>query len=220
MRLKKASPKAIKYACLNFHYSKCNPPNSFGYTVFNDANEFCGVVLYGVGANNNLGEPYGLRKGQVAELVRVALNGKQSTTVKVLSISRKLFKNDNPTVRLLVSFADSEQYHKGTIYQADNWFYVGDTLAADEYIYKGKRWHGRAFRSQFGSHKNFVDKGLEIIKGSTKHRYIFPLDKSLIQMCKAMAKPYPKKQICDVSRTANAAGFQLAEGGQHDHIAQ
>ena len=28
-----------------------------------------------------------------------------------------------------------------------------------------------------------------------------------------------ERHKCDVSRTANAAGFQLAEGGQHDHIA-
>ncbi len=28
-----------------------------------------------------------------------------------------------------------------------------------------------------------------------------------------------KRKICDVSITANAAGFQLAEDGQHDHIA-
>lgn len=194
MRLEKASPKAIKFACLSYHYSKVNPPNSFGYAVFNDDKEFCGVVLYGVGANNNIGEPYGLRKGQVAELVRVALNGKQSTTVQVLALSRKIFKKHNPTVQMIVSFADSEQGHKGTIYQADNWYYAGDTIAADEYIYKGKRWHGRAFRSQFGSHKNFVDKGLKIIKGSTKHRYLYPLDKSLIPMCKELSKPYPKKE--------------------------
>lgn len=108
MRLEKASSKAIKYACRNYHYSKCNPPNAFGYSVFNDLKEFCGVVLYGVGANNNLGTPYNLVKGQVAELVRVALNGKQNSTVEVLSISRKLFKKDNPTVKLLVSFADME----------------------------------------------------------------------------------------------------------------
>ncbi len=105
MRLEKASPKAIKYACLKYHYSKTNPPNCFGYSVFNDNKEFCGVVLYGVGANNNIGEPYGLKKGQVAELVRVALNGKQSTTVQVLAVSRKLFKKDNPTVKMIISFA-------------------------------------------------------------------------------------------------------------------
>lgn len=197
MRLEKASPKAIKYDCVNFHYSKTNPPNAFGYSVFNEKKEFCGVVLYGVGANNNLGGPYNLVKGQVAELVRVALNGKQSTTVKVLSLSRKLFKKHNPTVKMLVSFADSEQDHKGIIYQADNWFYVGDTLSASEYMYKGKRWHGRAFRSQFGSHTKYLDKGLEIINGSTKHRYIYPLDKKLIPMCKELAKPYPKKQAAE-----------------------
>ena len=35
MRLEIASNKAIKYACLNFHYSKSVPVNTFGYSVFN-----------------------------------------------------------------------------------------------------------------------------------------------------------------------------------------
>ena len=34
MRLEKASYKAIKYACLNFHYAKSIPVNTFGYSVF------------------------------------------------------------------------------------------------------------------------------------------------------------------------------------------
>lgn len=192
MRLEKASHKAIVYSCRNYHYSKVNPNSSFGYSVFNNEGKFCGVVLYGVGANNNIGSPYGLVKGQIAELVRVALNGMQSKTTNVLSKSRLLFKRDNPTVKMLISFADTEQNHKGIIYQADNWFYVGDTISADEYLFRGKRWHGRAFRSQFGSHVKYKDE-IEIIRGSVKHRYIYPLDKSLIPLCKSLSKPYPKQ---------------------------
>ena len=36
MRLEKASYKAIKYACLNFHYAKAIPVNTFGFNVFNN----------------------------------------------------------------------------------------------------------------------------------------------------------------------------------------
>lgn len=41
MRLEKASYKAIKYACINFHYAKAVPTYSIGYSVFNNNNEWC-----------------------------------------------------------------------------------------------------------------------------------------------------------------------------------
>ena len=67
MRLEKASRKAIVYACMNFHYAKTIPVNVFGYSVFNNKNEWCGVILYGTGAANNIGMPFGLSQGQVLE---------------------------------------------------------------------------------------------------------------------------------------------------------
>ena len=45
MILKKASKKAIDYACKHFHYSKSVPVNTFGYAVFNDA-MMNGLVLF------------------------------------------------------------------------------------------------------------------------------------------------------------------------------
>ena len=92
MKLELASYKAIKYACLNFHYAKSLPVNTIGFSVFNTKNEWCGVVLYGTGANNNIANTYQLKQGQVIELVRMALNGKQESTSKTLSISLKLVK--------------------------------------------------------------------------------------------------------------------------------
>lgn len=52
MRLTKANSKAINYACKNFHYSKSVPAVQYAYNVYNDKDEWCGVILYGGGANN------------------------------------------------------------------------------------------------------------------------------------------------------------------------
>ena len=54
MILKKASHKAIKYSCLKFHYAKSVPVNVMGFSVFNKKNEWCGCIVYGLGANNNI----------------------------------------------------------------------------------------------------------------------------------------------------------------------
>lgn len=205
MRLEKASYKAIKYACLNFHYAKAVPVNTFGYSVFNNKNEWCGVVLYGTGANNNLATQYNLNQGNVLELVRMALNGKQESTSKALAISLKLIKNAIPLCKLIISYADKDQNHNGIIYQATNWYYVGTSMENKKdasYIIDGKRIHGKTISDKckrYGLIKNVenakkVYKAKEIIEYVTKGKikYIYPLDKSLIPLCKSLSKEYPK----------------------------
>ena len=197
MRLEKASSKAIKYACLNFHYAKAVPNVSLAYSVFNNLNEWCGVVCFGLGATNNIAKPYALNQGQVIELVRMALNGKQQSTTKAMAIALRIIKKDAPNVKMIVSYADSEQGHTGIIYQATNWHYIGYSTDTN-LIVNGKREHRRTLESRFGtcSSKKLIAMGydVEILKTKPKWKYIYPLDKSLIPLCKSLAKPYPKKQ--------------------------
>lgn len=219
MRLEKASYKAIRYACLNFHYSKSIPVNVQGYSVFNNNNEWCGVIIFGRGANPRLAGSCKLKQGQVIELVRVALNGKQCSTSKALAISLRLFKKDNPLVKIVVSFADMNQKHIGTIYQATNWVFTGIGKSTPKWEVNGKKVHQRQVASMGYKIKD-ASKIFKKEKILDKYRYEYPLYSDVIDNCKSRSKKYPKINKCDVSRTANAAGFQLAEGGQHDHIAQ
>ena len=189
MRLEKASSKAIKYACLHFHYAKAVPSYSIGYSVFEN-NNWCGVILFGGGASVNMPMKFNLRNGQYLELNRMALNGKQSSTSKALALSIKLIKKECPTVKLLFSYADKGQEHKGIIYQATNWCFIEDIQSSGiEYLINGIWKHDRG-RYNWG-----VDfKTLPKRKKAGKYKYIFPLDKNLLSMCKELSKPYPKKQ--------------------------
>lgn len=194
MRLEKASYKAIKYACLNFHYAKAVPFASVGYSVFNDKNEWCGVVVFNRG-NINAGKTYNCKIGETSELIRVALNGEQETTSKAVSLAIKLFKKDNPLCRLLLSYADTGQHHKGVIYQAMNWFYEGEIKPTRPKFKdkKGNIIHSRVAAKLKTSKKiHNYDDIYERIANTSKHRYTFPLDKSLIPLCKSLSKPYPK----------------------------
>ena len=210
MRLERASYKAIKYACLNFHYAKAVPYASVGYSVFNEKNEWCGVVLFNRGSRNG-GKPYDLKIGQFAELIRVALNGKQETTSKVVSMAVKLFRKHNKACKMLISYADTGQEHKGTIYQAMNWFYEGEIKPSRPFFMdeNGKMIHSRtaAKMKEAGKIKHY-DDGLTRITNTNKHRYIYPLDKSLVPLCKSLAKPYPKKQAQEVLQAAHLATSQ------------
>jgi hypothetical protein len=188
-----ATHEAAKYACLNWHYSKCLPVGKLVKIGAWENNKFIGVVIFGRGANKSLGEPYKLDQTECCELVRIALTNHKTPVSRIMSIAIKLLKNIHKQLKLVISFADAEQNHHGGIYQATNWVYVGKTNSADEYLYKGKRWHGRAFRKSLGSHLNYMNKGLEIIQGSQKHRYLMPLDDNMRKQVQSLAKPYPKR---------------------------
>jgi len=188
-----ATHEAAKYACLNWHYSKTIPVGKLVKIGVWENNKFVGVVIFGRGANKSLGTPYNLLQTECCELVRIALTKHITPVSRIMSIAIKLLKNIHKNLKLIISFADGEQNHHGGIYQANNWVYVGKTNSADEYLYKGKRWHGRAFRKSFGSHLNYIDKGLKIIHGSQKHRYLMPLNDNIRKEIELLAKPYPKR---------------------------
>lgn len=195
MRLEKASYKAIKYACLKFHYAKSIPAAAFGYSVFNKNNEWCGVICYGLGATNNLGKSFDLVQGKCLELTRMALNGKQESTSKALAISIKLIVKNKPLVKLLISYADSEQKHIGIIYQATNWIFT-ETSNDTNLIINGKRMHRRSVGAKYGTSSigKLKAKGInaEVIYTKDKYKYIYPLTKELKDKCLKLKKPYPK----------------------------
>tara|TARA_R100000789_G_C2981351_1_gene143564 strand:+ start:316 stop:924 length:609 start_codon:yes stop_codon:yes gene_type:complete len=165
-------------------------------------NKFIGCVLYGRGANNNISKTYNLSNTQVAELVRVALNKHIAPVSQIVSIANKILKRTNRGLRLLISYADPQQKHNGSIYQAMNWIYVGmpkQTKGA-HYIVNGKQMHGRSVRSKWGKESNIPYKW-EYATNTEKHKYLYPLDKKMRKQIEILAKPYPKHMRSSDSRT-------------------
>lgn len=202
MRLEIASSKAVKYACLNFHYAKVCPVVGIAFSVFNDKDEWCGVITFGYGASANMGKPYKLNHGQYLELTRMALNSKQESTSKAMSIAMRLIKKLCPTVRLLISYADKGQNHKGIIYQATNWYLVDESESSGfEVWYKGKWVHDRGPNTLPKEQR----KKLTYRKKSGKYKYVYPIDRALVDMCKNLSKQYPKKET-------PPSGATLSEG--------
>lgn len=202
MRIEKASGPAINYACKHFHYAKATPQIRLGYSVFNDADEWCGVILYSNGANPRIAQEFDLVQGQVIELVRVALNGKQEATSKALAMTLNQIKKDAPAIQVIVSYADRNQNHIGTIYQATNWLYIDERANERGILLNGKLTHRRSINKKYGHsgieflQKN-IDPNAQIVKGKSKIKYVFPLNKYQTKKLKAIAKPYPKKE-CEV----------------------
>lgn len=197
---------AAAYAVERWHYSQRMPRSrSALYGVWEDG-RFIGAVVFGHGATQHLGRPYGLNIGQAVELTRVALRDHVAPVSQIVSLAVVQVRLTNPTSRLVVSFADPERGHHGGIYQAGNWIYTGTTQVSDEYIIKGQRYQGRALRStrnthprgRAGNHSNvldwaraYLDPHARQIPGSSKHRYVMPLDKAMRRRVAKLAQPYP-----------------------------
>lgn len=201
MRISIATPKAIKYACLNFHYAKSVPAVQYGFNVFNDNDEWCGVILYGGGANRNIAKEFGVCSGEILELVRCALNGKQGhgNTSKAVAMTMKKLRRINPLVKILISYADLDQDHAGVIYQATNWIYLGrmNTDEVSAIIINGKKMHRKSVYSKYGRQdlawlQENVDPDAEPFYTKGKHKYIYCFDKFLKKQYQEKAKQYPK----------------------------
>lgn len=200
IELRKATANAIRYACLNFHYSKCVPSVSYGYNVYQDG-DWCGVIMFGLGATPNIARPFGLIQGEVLELARVALNGKQSATSECVAAALRKLHADAPQIKIVVSFADNDQNHVGTIYQATNWIYLGKYGKGDRsaFIINGKKTHPRTIGSAGGVQsiewvRKHLDPNAQEFFTKGKEKYIFVFDKRLRKQWLKQAKPYPKKE--------------------------
>ena len=196
IELKRASAKAIKYACLHFHYARSVPANQYSYNVFENG-EWCGVIIYSVGANNHIASPFGLVQGEVLELVRVALNGKQSHTSECVAASLKQLHKDAPQIKIVVSYADMDEGHAGIIYQATNWIYLGEGEPIPSMILFGRKTHFKSVTSKYGIAsldyiKSHVDPNAELFIPAGKHKYIFCFPRKLRREWLKKAVPYPK----------------------------
>ncbi len=192
--------KAAKYAVEKWHYSQSMPtPPVVKFGVWEN-DTYIGAVLFSRGANKNLGKAYGLVATQVCELSRVALSTHFSQTSQIVSICLKLLKKEFLDVELVYSYADSNQDHVGSIYQAMNWIYTGKTPNSFKYqTSSGKILHQRQVsvsgqKPQYGEMRN-VPKISDCVKipQEGKYRYLYPLNRAMRKQIEPLALPYPKK---------------------------
>jgi hypothetical protein len=192
-----ATHKAAKFACENWHYSKCVPVGKLVKIGIWECEKFTGVVLFGRGATPNLGKPYSMTQTECVELVRIAMREHETPVSKIVSVALKFLKKTNPNIKLVVSFADQSQGHHGGIYQAGNWVYAGQGQPAKFYMINGKLTHPRSIGAK-GLTQNIegarrIDKSAHVVDVPGKHRYLMPLDKKTRKQIVHLSKPYPKR---------------------------
>lgn len=182
------SYEAAKYAVMHWHYSKAMPSGKLVKIGAWENGKYIGAIIYGWGANKNMGAPWKLNLGEIVELVRVALSEHESAVSQIISIANRKLKTQSPNIRCLLSYADPIESHHGGIYQAMNWIYIGQTAGSQKVWYNGKWSHQRTVDSRYGNHKGF---NVKRVPG--KHKYLYPLDKAMRRQIEPLALPYPKR---------------------------
>lgn len=220
LRVDWCSHEAAKYAVEKWHYSRSMPTPPVIKIGAWEEGKYIGCVLFSRGANNNLGNPYGLKAIEVCELTRVALAKHVTPVSQIVAVCIRFLKDNSPGVRLIVSFADPNQGHIGTIYQAGNWLYSGMANSTPKYKTKdGKILHNRqvskvGYKPQYGEMRKVprIDE-CEVIPQLDKHRYLYPLDRAMRKQIAPLAKPYPKRVSCGQSVEGDTIDDQLIEAG-------
>lgn len=164
---------------IGIHYAKRWPSISWSFGLF-DGNELVGVCTYGTPASSTLkrGICGDELKDSVVELNRLCLrDNKKNEASFLVSSSLRLL----PKGKIVVSFADTDQGHKGTVYQAANFIYCGLSAKRTDWKVKGlEHLHGQTIADEFRGAKNRAQAmrnkygdDFYLKPRSRKHRYVF-----------------------------------------------
>jgi hypothetical protein len=181
------------------------------HSFFAGANEqLIGCLTYGHPVSNRtVGSIVdGLELDEVLELTRLVVLDEYGKNIEsyVISQSFRWLKQNDPGVKVLVSYADPEQSHTGGIYRATNWLYQGcgySKLMPDYSIRLNENdlWtHSRTVGSRWGK-KSVANLAKSIgqtfwrKEETAKHRYIYFLcapkeRKNLMKRLKIPIFPY------------------------------
>lgn len=174
------SRKDAEFACKHWHYS-CTCPTGAGavYIGVAEYGKFIGVIIFSAGANRNIGSPFGLDSTEVLELTRVALRAHTTHVTRILAIAIKMLAKLRPFVKLIISYADADEGHKGIIYKAGNWTYLGPTVGntARYRTSTGKNLHKRTVHAKVGAFNESVIQSLRLSKyrSAGKHKFCYYL---------------------------------------------
>ena len=219
MVVRKINKSIAKAMVVNYHYSHLWTKCSVALGLFYDTGkqhkffsgnkeEFIGVIVYGdpIGRHSGGSISEKLDRTEVYELVRLYVHDGYGSNIESWFISQSFkWLKENTDIKALISYADPKEGHAGTIYQATNWIYQGNSIRPnDTYSFRltedGEWIHGRTLAN---THKTNDIEKLKKKIGHTfwyrveplKHRYIYLLQNKryLKKHLKHPSLPYPKK---------------------------
>jgi hypothetical protein len=147
-----------------------------------------GGMIYGV-PSSRMGQKsvrYGNKPGKVLELKRLCCIDDTPTNTESYFIGKTLkWLSKNTDYQVVVSYADPDYGHSGTIYKASNFIHYGMTGTDKVLMVDGEKYHRRFINRDFSAayevKKRYEDGDKNVYFRPTpeKHIYIYYLDKKL-----------------------------------------
>jgi len=128
--------------------------------VLRHGEEIKGALFYGRMAMANQWKKFSDSPDSVIELRRLCCvdDTPKNTESYFIGRSLRLLKEDWGG-RKVVSYADKEYNHVGTVYRASNFEMVGEIPGAKVIVYGGRRYHDKAIRTKYkGKIKPFAER--------------------------------------------------------------
>ena len=193
--------KVARQIIVKYHYSHAWAVSNFAcFGAFIDR-RLVGVVTYGHPANMNgwRSVPGCERPRDLAELTRlwIADSAPRFVESRAIAASLRQLRKSTTDCKVVVSYADPSAGHTGVVYQATNWIYIGQMQATDSLqTADGTMLHKRGAFDRFGTSNTArlqsVSPGIKAVRMPGKHKYLYPLDRSLTSRLMLLARPYPR----------------------------
>lgn len=151
--------------------------------------EIVGAMLYGSLGMANAWKKYADSPQEVIELRRLCLIDETPSNSESFFIGQTLkWLKQNTTIKTVVSYADPNYGHAGTIYKATNFEHIGMTSRGKVIWHDGKKYHDKAIRTKYkGELKPFAARLKAALEAGEayydtqepKHIYVKQLRKSM-----------------------------------------
>lgn len=153
------------------------------YALYDEGDIMVGAMFYGRMAMANQWRRFGDKESDVIELRRLCCIDDTPFNTESYFISRtiKLLRKQW-LGKVIVSYADAEYGHVGTIYKASNFKYMGFQKGARVIIYNGRRYHDKTIRTKYKGElkpfakeiKSALETGEAYYKDTAgKHTYVY-----------------------------------------------
>jgi hypothetical protein len=162
--------------------------SDFCYALYDTIGEMKGALFYGRMAMANQWKRFSDNPENVIELRRLCCVDDTPKNTESYFIGRSLKLLESDWMKgIVVSYADKEYGHNGTIYKASNFTMVGEVAGAKVIIYNGKQYHDKAIRTKYKGQlkpfakriKDALDSGDAYYKKTAgKYTYIYQLEKN------------------------------------------
>lgn len=152
-----------------------------------DQGRMIGAMFYGRMAMANQYKRFVEQEKDVIELRRLCCVDDTPKNTESYFIGKTLrYLQRNTDIKLIVSYADKEYGHQGTIYKASNFTLEGERPGAKVIVLEGKTYHDKAVRTKYkGELKPFAKRLVEALQNGEatykttagKFCYVYDLDK-------------------------------------------